>query len=400
MQEDRLASLQERESRVLCNTYTRYPLDVIRASGTRLFDSAGREYLDLLAGISVCNLGHCHPELAGVMREQAEKLIHVSNLFYQEEQLELAERLLATCDLDRVFFCNSGAEANEAAIKLARACMQKVRGGEAYEIVTLQGSFHGRTLAALAATGQDKVKQGFDPLPDGFVIVPPEDPHALESALSERTAAVLLETIQGEGGVRPLSAEYLRQVQLMCRERSILFMIDEIQTGMGRTGAMWSYQNEGLDPDVVTVAKGLANGLPMGAVLAREETAAGFGPGAHATTFGGGALVSAVASRVLDIMERDGLCARAAEIGSFARSELSRLQRKYPDTVTQVRGAGLMLGVELAFPAQDVWRRLLEKGYVCNVTQQTVLRLLPALIMEKEEIADFVRALDEVLETS
>lgn len=393
-----LTQLQEREQRVLCQTYGRYPLSVAKAYGCRLMDHQGREYVDLLSGIAVCNLGHSHPELLGVMREQAERLIHVSNLFYQEEQLVLAEKLAATCSCDRVFFCNSGAEANEAAIKLARRYMQKIRGRNAFEVISLAGSFHGRTLATLTATGQDKVKDGFAPLPEGFAIVPFGDFQSLEQAVNERTAGVLLEIIQGEGGVRLLENDYLHAVQDLCLAKGILLMVDEVQTGMGRCGTFWAHQHAALRPDILTTSKALANGLPMGAMLCTEEVAQGFVPGSHATTFGGGALTASVAAKVVDILLRDELPERAARLGIFALDLFTGLQAVFPDKIFAVRGRGLMLGIELSFAGQDVWRELLNSGYVVNLTQERVLRLLPPLVIPEDDLRGFARTLGTILE--
>jgi acetylornithine/N-succinyldiaminopimelate aminotransferase len=389
--------LKAREQKVLFSTYARYPLALTSGTGARVRDLSGREYTDLLSGIAVCTLGHAHPEIAEVMAEQARVLTHTSNLFTTVEQIVLAEKLLSTCSLDRVYFCNSGAEANEAAIKLARRYMRKVLGRDAYEIVTLHGSFHGRTLATLSATGQEAIKDGFAPLVPGFVHVPPGDLSALERVVGPQTAGVLLEIVQGEGGVRPLPAAYLHAVQALCRERSILFMVDEVQTGMARTGRFWAHQHEGLAPDVMTTAKGLANGLPMGAMLAVEQLASGFAPGAHATTFGGGPLLSRVAGKVLEIIERDNLAAHAERIGRFAMAELERIRGRFPELVLEVRGRGLMIGIELARAGSSIWSELLEAGFIVNLSHQTVLRLLPPLIITEEEIAGFTGALEEIL---
>ena len=393
-----LDSIQKREKKVICPTYARYPLFVERGQGARLFGPEGQEYVDFLSGIAVCSLGHCHPDLTRTIQEQAARLVHTSNLFYEQNQLNLAERLLQTCSMDRVFFCNSGAEANEAAIKIARRYMHTVKKQDRHELITLQGSFHGRTLATLTATGQPKVKEGFDPLPAGFQIVPYGRIEDMLEAMNDRTAAILVEIIQGEGGVRFLDREYLLGLQDECRKRGILFMVDEIQTGMGRTGAMWAHQHYGLTPDVMTVAKALANGLPMGAMLTSEEISQAFGPGAHATTFGGGALVSAAAEKVLEIIERDGLVQQAGDRGRLALKELQAIQARFPNLVAEVRGLGLMIGVELTSPAAPVWTRLLDKGFVCNVTQERVLRLLPPLIISEEQIRSFCAALAEALE--
>ncbi len=388
------------EGTALCRTYARYPLAISRGEGTKLYTPEGREYTDLLAGIAVCNLGHSHPELAETIAAQAKKLIHVSNLFYQEEQVTLARKLLATCHLERVFFCNSGAEANEGAIKLARRYMREGRGEDRYEIITLSGSFHGRTLATLTATGQDKIKTHFGPLPEGFITVPFGDLAAMDAAISERTAAVLIEMIQGEGGVIPLPEAYARGLAELCAQRGVLLMIDEIQTGVGRTGKFWAHQHLGLKPDVVTVAKGLAGGLPMGAVMCTEEVAKGFPPGSHGTTFGGNALVAAVAAKVLDIMTRDGICDRAARLGDWFRERLTALQAKHPARIAAIRVHGLMIGIELTHPGAEIWKALLDAGFILNLTQDKVLRLLPPLIITQDELDAFAQALDAILTRS
>lgn len=391
-------ALVAKDKKVLCQTYGRYPLAIEKAVGARMTDLDGKEYVDLLAGIAVANLGHSHPELLAVMAEQARDLIHVSNLFYQPRQVELAEKLLSTCACDRVFFCNSGAEANEAAIKLARRYMRTVRYKDAHEIITLSGSFHGRTLAALTATGQGgRIKEGFEPLPEGIFSVPFGDIDALRKAVSQKTAAVLVEMVQGEGGVLPLPQDYARQVQELCREAGCLFMVDEIQTGLCRTGAFWAHQHYGLSPDVFTVAKGLANGLPMGAMLAKEHVAKGFVPGAHATTFGGGGVLCAVASKVVDILLRDDLAGRARDMGKLAVEAIAKVQAKHPQRISAIRGLGLMIGIQLAGPGGDVHAALRERGFVCNLAHGTVLRLLPPLVIEAADLLAFAAALDDIL---
>jgi acetylornithine/N-succinyldiaminopimelate aminotransferase len=388
------------EASALCRTYARYPLAVSRGQGTKLITPEGRVYTDLLAGIAVCNLGHSHPELLEVICAQAGKLIHVSNLFYQEEQVALARRLLGTSHLERVFFCNSGAEANEGAIKLARRYMREGRGEERFEIITLSGSFHGRTLATLTATGQDKIKIGFGPLPEGFITVPFGDLAAMEAAMTGRTAAVLVEMIQGEGGIRPLPEDYVRGLVALCAEKGVLLAVDEIQTGVGRTGKFWAHQHLGLTPDIVTVAKGLAGGLPMGAVMCTEEVSTGFPPGSHGTTFGGNALISAVANKVIEIIERDNLCGRAARLGDWLRGRLNEIKFRFPEKIAEVRVHGLMVGIELVHPGADAWQALLEKGFILNLTQNTVLRLLPPLVISEEELEAFCQTLELVLAES
>ncbi len=397
---DTFRQAQEQDGELILQTYARYPLMVTSARDTRLFDEQGAEYADFLSGISVCNLGHSHPEVVGALKDQAEKLIHVSNLFYQWEQVELARALTATCSLEQVFFCNSGAEANESAFKLARRYMRNVVGNGAHEIITLSDSFHGRTLATLTATGQDKVKEGFDPLPEGFRQVPPEDLNALRDAVSERTAAVMLEVVQGEGGVRPLSGEYLLGVQELCREKGILFMIDEVQTGLGRTGSMWAHQHHGLSPDVITVAKGLGNGLPVGAMLATRRAGEGFDPGSHAATFGGNPLVSKVGSKVLEILQRDDLPRRNREKQDFFFRLLEQVRERWPQRISDIRGMGLMLGIELTRSGKEVWQELLRRGYVCNLVQGTTLRLLPPFTITDKDIQGFIQTLELALEAT
>ena len=392
-----LDAIRKEEEALLFRTYGRYPVAVERGLGSRLWDTDGKEYIDLLAGIAVTGIGHCHPEIADVMAAQARKLIHVSNLFYQKEQLALAKRILATAHFDKVFFCNSGAEANEAAIKLARRYQQRVKNKDAYEVITFQGCFHGRTLATVAATGQQKFQDGFAPMPDGFTQIAWGDPAALEKAVSGKTAAVLLEMVQGEGGIRPVTPEFVRAVADICRARGVLFMVDEVQAGLGRTGAWWAFQHFGVKPDVLTTAKALANGLPMGAMMGTDEVARGFVAGSHATTFGAGALVSSVADKVLEIIERDKLHERAGTLGQWAMKRFAAIGDACPGRIAEVRGMGLMIGIELTFPGKEVWEALVRKGFILNLTQDTVLRLLPALTIEQDDLERFAVALEETL---
>ncbi len=393
--------IQKRENALLCNTYGRYPLAVSKAKGSRLYDLDGEEYLDFLSGIAVCSLGHSREDLAEVMAEQALKLVHVSNLFYQEPQLDLAEKLLSTCAAGKAFFCNSGAEANEAAIKLARRYMHKVKGEDRHEVITLEKSFHGRTLSTLTATGQSgPIKDGFNPLPEGFITVPFGNVNALRGAISKHTAAIMIEMVQGEGGVRPLPSDYVNDIVSLCKENGILLIVDEIQTGLCRTGRVWAHQHYGIVPDIFTSAKALANGLPIGAMLCTDELAKGFEPGSHATTFGGGAVVTAVASKVLDIMLEEKMAERALELGEFARIEAEKLMAKHPGKIVGTRGLGLLFGIELGFEGADVWKALLENKMVCNLTQGTILRLVPALTIEKSEIVQFMEILDTILEST
>ena len=390
-------ALKNREESLLCRTYGRYPITVQRAEGSRMWDHEGREYIDLLSGIAVTSLGHCHPELAEVMARQARKLVHVSNLFYQEEQLDLAEKLLSTLHCTKAFFCNSGAEANEAAIKLARRYMQRVRGVDAHEVVTLTGAFHGRTLATVAATGQERFQDGFAPMPAGFRQAEWGDIDALRAAITPATAGVLVEMVQGEGGVRPMTQDYARAVADLCREKGVLLMVDEIQTGLCRTGRFWAHQHYGVEPDIVTSAKALANGLPMGAMMTTDEVAQGFVAGSHATTFGAGALGSSVAAATLDIMKRDRLDERAAAVGGRAMERFRAIGAKLPGTIEEVRGYGLMIGIVLTFSGKEVWKELVARGFVCNNTQEKVLRLVPALTIDEADLTAFADTLEDIL---
>ncbi len=397
---NKFEQIKERESSLLCNTYGRYPLAISRAKGCRLYDLDGEEYLDFLSGIAVCSLGHSREDLADVMAQQARKFVHVSNLFYQEPQLDLAEKLLSTCAANKVFFANSGAEANEGAIKLARRYMHKVRGEDRHEIITLEKSFHGRTLSTLTATGQEgPIKDGFNPLPAGFVTVPFGNVNALRGAIGQNTAAIMIEMVQGEGGVRPLSQEYVNDIVGLCKENGLLLIVDEVQTGMCRTGRFWAHQHYGITPDIFTSAKALANGLPMGAVLCTDETAKGFAPGSHATTFGGGGVVSAVASKVVDIMLEEKMAERALEMGQFAAKETEKVRVRHPDKIVGSRGLGLLFGIELSCDGAAVWKKLLENKVVCNLTQGTILRMVPPLTVTKEDIMTFMNVLDSVLAT-
>ena len=394
---DTFSAVKAQEEALLCRSYSRYPVAVVRGKGSRLWDVDGKEYVDLLAGIAVTALGHCNDEVCAALEAQAHKLWHVSNLFYQEEQLELARLLLSTSHHGKAFFCNSGAEANEACIKLARRYMRKVKQRDAYEIITLGGCFHGRTFGALAATGRESLSDGFTPLPEGFKQVPANDLAALEAAITPATAAVLVEVVQGEGGIVPLPGDYLRGVEALCRKHDILFICDEVQAGLCRTGTFWAFQQHGLTPDAISMAKSLANGLPMGAMMTTDEVSKGFVAGSHATTFGGGALTSAVAAKVVRIMKRDHLDERAASLGGEFMEAIRRISESHPGTIKEVRGLGLMIGIELAFPAKAVWEELIRRGFICNLSHEVVLRLLPALNIPEEDLRAFADTLEDIL---
>ena len=390
-------AIRKKEESLLCRTYGRYPLAIVRGKGARLWDVDGKEYVDLLAGIAVAGLGHCNDEVCEALEKQCRKLWHVSNLFYQEEQLHLAELLLSTAHFGKVFFCNSGAEANEACIKLARRYMAVVRKRDAAEIITLEGCFHGRTLATLAATGRESLSHGFTPLPEGFSQVPFGDLAALEKAISPATAAVMLEVVQGEGGIKPLSADYLLGVQKLCREKDVLFICDEVQAGICRTGKFWAFQLHDLKPDIISMAKSLANGLPMGAMLATDEVARGFETGSHATTFGGNALASAVAAKTIEILLRDKLADRAAKLGTSFKEKLAAMQKRLPGKIQEVRGVGLMIGIEIGESCPAVWKELIARGFICSLSHNTTLRLLPPLNIDEADLDAFAAALEDIL---
>ncbi|WP_461833624.1 acetylornithine/succinylornithine family transaminase [Desulfothermus sp.] len=392
--------LKERENKFLFNTYARYPIEIKRGQGTKLYDFNGKEYTDLLAGIAVCNLGHANMEIGKAISEQAKKLVHVSNLFYTKEQIDLAEKLInTTSHMSKVFFCNSGAEANEACIKLARRYFKNIKNQDKFETITLEGSFHGRTFATMSATGQEKIKEGFEPLVPGFVHAKPNDLKDIEGKINNKTAAIMIEVIQGEGGIRPLEIDFVKGIEELCKLKGLLFIVDEIQTGIGRTGKMWGFEHYNVKPHIISCAKALANGLPIGAMMATEEVAKAFGPGTHATTFGGGPVVCMAALKVLEIIFRDNLIDRAKKIGEFALSEFKRLQDKYPRLIKEVRGIGLMLGIELTpgVDAKKVFDTIIDKGFIVNLTQGSTLRLLPPLIIKEEEIKAFSNTLDDIL---
>ena len=388
-----------RANATIASTYKRQPVVFVRGSGSTLWDENGRQYTDFLAGIAVCNLGHAHPRLAETLAAQARRLWHVSNLFYTLPQMELAAWLTGNSFADRAFFCNSGAEANEAAIKLARKYFKEAGEGHRFRILSMEHSFHGRTMATLSATGQGKVKQGFEPLLDGFDFVPFDDIDALRAAVDGATCAVMLEPVQGEGGLRCPAPDYLRKVRALCDEHGLLLIFDEIQTGMGRTGSLFAHEQFGVAPDIMTLAKALANGLPMGAMLASERVASAFGPGSHGSTFGGTPLVSAAALEVCRVMEEEGIVELARRTGAYFRSRLEELKERH-GVVEEVRGLGLLLGIKLAAEGEPFVLECLERGFVINCVQGNVLRFAPPLIVSTEEIDALVNCLDELLAAS
>ncbi|HHW06171.1 MAG TPA: acetylornithine transaminase [Clostridia bacterium] len=378
------------------NTYGRLPLALVKGEGARVWDADGKVYLDFVSGLAVNSLGHGHPALVQAIQEQAAQLIHVSNLYWIKPQVELAKLLVENSCFDKVFFCNSGAEANEGAIKLARKYAKKHLGEDKFEIITMKKSFHGRTLATLTATGQEKFHQGYSPLPPGFKYVPFNDLQALAEAISPNTCAVMLEPIQGEGGVYPAEQEYLQAVRRWCDEKGLLLIFDEVQTGVGRSGELFAYQTYGVEPDIMTLAKGLAGGVPIGALLAKEQVAAAFQPGDHASTFGGNPLATASGVAVLKTILADGFLPGVKEMSSYFFSKLNELQTKYP-VVKEVRGKGLLIGVELHIPAAGVVSACREKGLLVNGVGEKTLRFLPPLIITKADVDEAVAILDEAL---
>jgi acetylornithine aminotransferase len=379
----------------ICATYKRFPIVLVEGRGACLWDSEGRRYTDFVAGIAVCNLGHAHPAVAEALCRQAKRLLHVSNLFYTVPQTELAAWLTAHSFAARVFFCNSGAEANEAALKLVRKYFNDRGAVGRRRVVAMERSFHGRTMATLSATGQEKVRQGFEPVLGGFEFVPFNDIDALARVVDEATAAVVLEPVQGEGGVRPPAPGYLQAVRALCDDAGALLVFDEIQTGIGRTGKLFAHEHFGVQPDIMTLAKALANGLPMGAMLATEEIAAAFGAGSHASTFGGTPIVAAAALEVVKALE-GGLIAQAAATGAYFREQLLGLQARHP-SVREVRGLGLLLGMEIDGDGDALVRACLQRGFLINCIQGNILRFVPPLTISREEIDDLVACLDALL---
>jgi predicted acetylornithine/succinylornithine family transaminase len=385
-----------RAARVFLNNYYPAQLALVRGEGCRVFDDAGNSYLDLVGGIAVNSLGHCHPGVVEAIRSQCGTLMHVSNLYQHPLQVRLAELLVDHFPGGRAFFCNSGAEANEAAIKLARKFSSDRFGPERPVIITALNSFHGRTLASLTASGQSKYHKGFGPLVPGFRYVPYDDLTALGKAAGEDVCAVLLETIQGEGGVVVPSEGYLRGVAEICRRRGCLLMIDEVQTGLGRTGSFFDHHHEGILPDVITISKSLGGGLPLGAMLARGEAAEVFEPGSHASTFGGNPVACAAALGFLENLLAGNYIEKAREVGGFFRSGLVTLAERQP-RIIDVRGRGLLLAAELSIEAKPLVAAALKGGYLLNAVQDKVLRFTPPLIITREEITDFLALLEELL---
>jgi acetylornithine aminotransferase len=385
-------------SDALMTTYARLPVTFAKGEGAWLWDSNGKKYLDSVAGVAVCGLGHAHPQVAEALCRQAQTLVHTSNLYGIANQQALGERLVHAAGMDRVFFSNSGAEANEAAIKLARLYGHQ-KGIDTPLIIVAEGSFHGRTLATLSATGNRKVQAGFEPLVTGFVRVPYNDIEAIRTVAknSVGVAAILIEPVQGEGGVQVPTEGYLRDIRELCDQHGWLMMLDEIQTGMGRTGEMFAFQHEGIKPDVMTLAKGLGNGVPIGACLARGAAAELFKPGNHGSTFGGNPLACAAGLAVLDVLEQNDLATRAENLGTRMLLGLAEALNGNPHVV-DVRGKGLMIGIELDRPCGELVKRALEQGLLINVTAERTVRLLPPLILSDAEADQIVQQVSSLVQ--
>ncbi|HEU18398.1 MAG TPA: acetylornithine transaminase [Deltaproteobacteria bacterium] len=388
--------LLARSSQYIMNTYRRIPIVLVKGEGARVWDSNGREYLDFVAGIAVCSLGHSHPAIAEAIRNQAETLSHVSNLYHIEPQIHVAERLVTLSFADKAFFCNSGAEANEAAIKLARKYGHEIMGGKRFEIITMENSFHGRTLTTVTATGQRKFQLGFDPLPEGFRYVPFNDVSAVEKAITENTCAVMVEPIQAEGGIVIPDDDYLRRLRRLCDDKGILLILDEVQVGMGRTGTLFAYEQSGINPDIMTLAKALGNGFPVGAMLATDAAAAAFVPGNHASTFGGNPLGMAACLITIDTILNEGVLDNCKAVGSYFLDRLKHLKEDH-DIIVDVRGRGLIVGIELSIAGDTIVERAMEKGVLINCTNGNILRFVPPLIITRDDVDMVVEVLDEVM---
>ncbi|HMK51941.1 MAG TPA: acetylornithine transaminase [Thermodesulfobacteriota bacterium] len=381
--------------RYVANTYARYPILLVRGKGTRVWDLEGKEYLDFVSGLAVCNLGHCHPKVVKAIRDQAEKLIHVSNFYYIEPQIQLASLLCKHSFADKVFFCNSGAEANEGAIKLARKYAKEKMGENRHEIITMERSFHGRTMATLTATAQEKFHKGYAPLMPGFKYVPFSDINAVKGAIDSKTCAILVEPIQGEGGVNCPTEGYLKALREICDEKGILLIFDEVQVGMGRTGKLFAYEHEGVEPDMLTLAKSLAGGVPIGALLIRKGIAESFKPGDHASTFGGNPLATAAGIAALTTILEEGMLENCQQVGEYFFTRLEKIGEKF-SFIKEVRGRGLILGMELKIDGSSVVKEMMQRGILINCTMGNVLRFLPPLIVTKEEVDRVIETLEEV----
>lgn len=390
---------KELDKKYYMNTFgNRLDVTFTHGSGMKLYADDGREFYDFLGGIAVTALGHSHPDFVSALCDQASRLIHTSSLYYIDNQAKLAERLVQSTCADKVFFCSTGAEANEGAFKLAKIYFYK-KNIDKYEIITLDHSFHGRTLATVAATGQEKYQKPYRPLLPGMKQVEPNNIEAMRAAVTDKTAAIMIELIQGEGGVHPMDAEYVKQLRRLCDENEIILIFDEVQTGMGRTGKLFAHQLYGVEPDIFTCAKALGNGIPIGAVCAKQFVADAFEPGDHGTTFGGSPFATRAGLAVFDAFEKYGLIENCAQMGSYFKTELKKLAGAYPESIKDVRGAGLLIGIELdPSIAKDIFAGLFERGILTSLCYTTI-RLAPPLIITKDDIDKFISTLEDCLKT-
>jgi acetylornithine/N-succinyldiaminopimelate aminotransferase len=391
--------LLEESGQYLMNTYNRFPIVLRKGRGMKVWSTDGKEYLDFVAGIAVNCLGHCHPKVVVAIQKQAQRLIHVSNFYHIEPQIKLAKILVENSFADKVFFCNSGAEANEAAIKLARRYFREQVGVNRFEIITALNSFHGRTIATISATGQAKFKAGFEPLAPGFKHVEFDDIDAIDRAITKETCAVLIEPIQGEGGVKIPDPDYLRDLRETCDRHGILLILDEVQTGMGRTGKLFAYEHFGIKPDIITLAKGLGGGVPIGAMLASDKVASGFQPGTHASTFGGNPLVCAAAVVTMEVLLEDGfILDQCRRMGKYFKKRLEEMKKEFPSVIAEVRGMGLMVGLELTRDGAPVVKACMDRGLLINCTAGNILRFTPPLIVTEKEIDHLIEVLEQTID--
>ncbi len=385
----------EKSNKYIANTYSRLNIVIKEGKGIKVFDTEGRDYYDFISGVAVCSLGHSHPEMIKAIKEQSEKIVHISNLFYNEPQALLAEHLVKRSFADKVFFTNSGAEAIEGAIKLIRKFFYDKGITKQNRIIAFKNSFHGRTFGALSATGQEKLQEGFKPLLDCFDFAQFNTIESFCKNIDKRTAAVIIEPVQGEGGVIVPDKEYLKTIRKLCDETGIFLIFDEIQTGIGRTGKMFAYEHFGIEPDIMTIAKGLGGGLPIGAILAKDKIMKSFTPGAHGSTFAGSPFVTSVALKVLETIEKENLIENAKIQGEYLKEGLTYLSEKHK-IIKEVRGIGLMAAIELKKPAKPFVEKALAKGFLLNAPKESIIRLLPPLIVTKDDINKLIKCLDEI----
>ena len=394
-----LKKLLEDSDNYLMHTYNRFPVAIRKGRGMKVWGTDGKEYLDFLGGVAVNCLGHCHPKVVVAIQKQAQRLIHISNYFHIESQTKLAKILVDNSFAEKVFFCNSGAEANEAAIKLARRYFKESLGQNKFEFITAINSFHGRTLATLSATGQEKFKKGFDPLVPGFKHVEFNDIEAIEKAITKNTCAVMLEPVQGESGVKIPDPDYMREVRKLCDRFGILLVLDEVQTGMGRTGKLFAYEHYGITPDIMTLAKGLAGGVPIGAMLSTNKIAAAFEPGTHGSTFGGNPLACSAALATIDVLlEGDFVLDQCRRMGKYFKKRLEEMKKEFPSIIADVRGMGLLVGMELTRDGAPLVKACMEKGALINCTAGNILRFMPPLIVNEKDIDHLIDILEQIFD--